>query len=257
MPGAGGSVMSLQPLSRALGKKQPCYGLQAVGFDGKSEPLDSNEEIARANILALKKVQANGPYTFIGYSHGGVVAFEMARILLEQGEQVESLVLIDCLCPLYQVNDVVEELVEICNTLMRSLGASSHLDVEQLRKIPESERCEYLYNIMSAQGFHLNREQFTTSFNVSTANDRCNRIYKPSKLSKKIDVSLYRATDGYYNEMPDDFGWNEFLQEPIKVHDISANHLTIIDEEPIQEIVNSINKLSNKKKESEKLQISK
>ena len=257
MPGAGGSVMSLQPLSRALGKKQPCYGLQAVGFDGKSEPLDSNEEIARANISALKKVQANGPYTFIGYSHGGVVAFEMARILLEQGEQVESLVLIDCLCPLYQVNDVVEELVEICNTLMRSLGASSHLDVEQLRKIPESERCEYLYNIMSAQGFHLNREQFTTSFNVSTANDRCNRIYKPSKLSKKIDVSLYRATDGYYNEMPDDFGWNEFLQEPIKVHDISANHLTIIDEEPIQEIVNSINKLSNKKKESEKLQISK
>ena len=249
IPGAGGSVMSLQELSRALGNEQPCYGLQAIGFDGINKPLDSNNKIARANILAMKKVQPTGPYSFIGYSHGGVVAFEMARLLLAQGEQIESLALIDCLCPIYQVNDVVEELVEICNKLMNSLGAKTNLDVEALRKVPENERCEYLYNIMSAQGFHLNREQFTTSFNVSTANDQCNRNYKPKKLSKDINVSLYRATNGYYQEMPDDFGWNEFLCSPVKIYDIEADHLTIIDKLPIQKIVKQIRVLSEDNKE--------
>src|SRR5439155_21639366 len=33
VPGAGGVVLWLQPLSRALGKDQPFYGLQAVGLD--------------------------------------------------------------------------------------------------------------------------------------------------------------------------------------------------------------------------------
>jgi len=249
IPGAGGSVMSLQELSRALGNEQPCYGLQAIGFDGKNIPLDSNNKIARANILAMKKIQPTGPYSLIGYSHGGVVAFEMARLLLEQGEQIESMALIDCLCPIYQVNDVVEELVEICNKLMSSLGAKTNLDVNALRKVPESERCEYLYNIMSAQGFHLNREQFTTSFNVSTANDQCNRNYKPKKLSKDINVSLYRATDGYYQEMPDDFGWNQFLCSPIKIYDIKADHLTIIEKLPIQKVVKQIRALSEDNKE--------
>src|SRR5262249_26497247 len=66
VPGVGGNVLSLQPLSKSLGLEQPFYGLQAVGLDGKTLPLKSVEETAKANIAALRQVQAVGPYALIG-----------------------------------------------------------------------------------------------------------------------------------------------------------------------------------------------
>ncbi|MES2824540.1 MAG: type I polyketide synthase [Pseudomonadota bacterium] len=247
MPGAGGSVISLQPLSQALGKKQPFYGLQAVGFDGDKSPLDSIEKMATANIAALKTVQASGPYTFVGYSNGGVVAFEMARMLLEQNEKIASLILLDSLCPLLQTNDVIDEIVDICNSVMKNRGVNLNLDIQQLQQIPGSERCDYLYNLMAGQGFEMPREQFTASYNVAIASENCCRIYKPLKLSQKIDVTLYRALNGY-PEIANDYGWNQLLMDPIRTCDINADHLSIVDNEPIQEVAKNINLTVKKKK---------
>jgi thioesterase domain-containing protein/acyl carrier protein len=246
MPGAGGGVLSLRPLSLALGNTQPFYGLQAVGFDGKTPPLESIEESAKIYIAALKTIQNAGPYTLLGYSNGGVVAYEMAKTLLEQGEKISSLILVESLCPLVRVTDVIEELVDVSNNFMRAMGSNLILDVKQLKQVPEEKRCEYLYDIMTAHGLKLTKEQFTTSYNVSTTSDRSCRIYRPSKLSYTIDASLYRAIEGY-PDMPEDYGWNQLLLNPIRVYDIKANHFSIIDKDPVREIAKEIN-LSVKKK---------
>ncbi len=247
LPGAGGSVISLQPLSHALGKQQPFYGLQSVGFDGEKVPLESVEEMALANIAVLKTVQASGPYTLVGYSNGGVVAFEMAKILLEKNEKIASLVFLDTLCPLLQTNDVIDEIVDICNSMMKNRGVDLNLTVQQLQQIPDSERCVYLYNILAANGFEMTSEQFTASYNVAITSQKCCQIYKPSKLSQKIDVILYRAIDGY-KEIADDYGWNQLLMEPIRTCDIKADHLSIVDGEPIQAVAKNINAAVKKKK---------
>ena len=39
----------------------------------------------------MKKVQPKGPYKLMGHSFGGLVAYEMARVLLQNDEEVESL----------------------------------------------------------------------------------------------------------------------------------------------------------------------
>ena len=98
LPGVGGNVLSFRELSRALGPQQPFHALQAIGLDGTAPP-DSVEAEATANIAAIRGVQANGPYRLAGHSYGGVVAYEMARQLLVQGETVEYLVLIDAATP--------------------------------------------------------------------------------------------------------------------------------------------------------------
>jgi thioesterase domain-containing protein len=49
----------------------------------------------------IQTLQPNGPYYLGGYSFGGVVAFEMARQLQEQGEQVGILVVLDSCRPGY------------------------------------------------------------------------------------------------------------------------------------------------------------
>ncbi|MFP2912481.1 alpha/beta fold hydrolase, partial [Pyxidicoccus sp. 3LFB2] len=95
----GGGVLSYAALARALGPEQPFHALQAPGIDGAREPLASIEALAARHLETVRRLQPHGPYRLGGWSFGGVVALEMARQLQEQGEQVDTLALIDSHLP--------------------------------------------------------------------------------------------------------------------------------------------------------------
>jgi thioesterase domain-containing protein len=92
--GIGGSLLSFIDLAAELGPEQPVFGLQLPAF--------VDEHQAELSILAanyVKQVRArqpSGPYHLAGHSSGGVIVFEMACQLTEQGETVGLLALLDC-----------------------------------------------------------------------------------------------------------------------------------------------------------------
>lgn len=245
VPGADGNVIILQHLVSALGEKQPFYGLEAVGLGGKTAPLNSVEEIAKANIEAIKVIQATGPYRLLGFSNGGMIAYEMARILLGQNEKIESLILLDCLSPSQPVAPMVDDLIEgIKSIFINSSGQSLHLDAEQLKHIPESEIVEYIYDNVKELGFNFPKEQLAASINLTIANDKCCRAYKPSKLPAEIEVLLLKASEGYtdaYKNAVEDYGWNKLLVKPVSIYSINANHFSIIDKDNSTKVAKKIN----------------
>lgn len=93
--GLSGSVMECWPLARALCTVRPVLGLQAEGLDGERPPLDQVPALAERYAQALRIAQPQGPYALCGYSFGGLVALEMARILAREGQAMELLCLLD------------------------------------------------------------------------------------------------------------------------------------------------------------------
>ncbi|MHB8412153.1 MAG: thioesterase domain-containing protein [Candidatus Acidiferrales bacterium] len=93
--GLGGSVMEFFDLVKHIRTSRPIYGLQAKGSDGAAPPLARIEDMAQFHLDAIRKVQPRGPYALIGYSLGGVVAFEMARRISTSGEEVALLAMVD------------------------------------------------------------------------------------------------------------------------------------------------------------------
>jgi amino acid adenylation domain-containing protein len=93
-PGGGG-VLCYSDLARALGQDQPLWALEAVGLDGGEEPLVSIDAMAERYLAALRRRFPGGPYHLGGWSFGGRVAFEMARRLRTEGEEVALLALLD------------------------------------------------------------------------------------------------------------------------------------------------------------------
>jgi amino acid adenylation domain-containing protein len=93
----GGSVLCYADLARRLGAEQPFYGLQAPHLDGGAEP--ALEKLADLYVRELRQVEPEGPYRLGGWSMGGIVAFEMARRLREQGQEVALVALIDAVLP--------------------------------------------------------------------------------------------------------------------------------------------------------------
>ncbi len=85
-------------LSRLLGRDQPFYALASHGTDGSIVP-PTIERMARSQIQRLRRIRPRGPYVLGGYSHGGLVALEMAHRLRAMGEEIPVLVLIDIAVP--------------------------------------------------------------------------------------------------------------------------------------------------------------
>ena len=85
-----GDVLYCEYISQGAGSNQPIYGLQAQGAVGK-DPHRSIEEMAAFYVAELRKVRPSGPYHLFGFCFGGMVAFEMAKQLNDQGERIEFL----------------------------------------------------------------------------------------------------------------------------------------------------------------------
>jgi pimeloyl-ACP methyl ester carboxylesterase len=84
--GGAGSTLFLHQLANELGPSQPFYGIEPDGLDGKPFRCKTVEDMAAYYLAEIRKVQPKGPYYIGGYCFGGLVAFEMARILQQQGE---------------------------------------------------------------------------------------------------------------------------------------------------------------------------
>ncbi|BAV34107.1 thioester reductase [Sulfuricaulis limicola] len=87
-------------LSRRLGPDQPLTALQLFDPSITRQSLPQTLEVIAAEYVQLiRKFQATGPYKLIGWCVGGVLAFEVARQLVEAGHEVSLLAMIDAWAP--------------------------------------------------------------------------------------------------------------------------------------------------------------
>ncbi len=95
----GGNVLNYVPLARGLAAEQPVYGLQAIGLDGVTPPIGSLQTMAACYVSEIQRIQPHGPYFLGGGSMGGLIAYEIAQQLREQGETIGLLAMIDTYGP--------------------------------------------------------------------------------------------------------------------------------------------------------------
>jgi thioesterase domain-containing protein len=85
-------------LAKYLAPDRPLYGIESRGLRGQEE-FSRVEEMAEHYIEELRRIQPEGPYYLGGYCFGGIVAYEMARQLLDRDQEVAFLGLIDAAAP--------------------------------------------------------------------------------------------------------------------------------------------------------------
>ncbi len=84
-----------------IGADQPVYSLRfGIGSPrGSVLRLPKIEDLAAHYIREIQMVQPKGPYFLVGYSWGGLVAYEIAQQLTAQGEVVDLVTMVDTLFP--------------------------------------------------------------------------------------------------------------------------------------------------------------
>jgi oxalate---CoA ligase len=89
----GGGLYSGR-LAALLGSDQPLFVIGPLDLEGKAgvRPI---EEMAADYLSVVLKAQPQGPYRLSGYCLGGLIAFEVARLLVAAGEKVKMVGMID------------------------------------------------------------------------------------------------------------------------------------------------------------------
>nr|WP_314465332.1 SDR family NAD(P)-dependent oxidoreductase [uncultured Clostridium sp.] len=167
--------------------KRPFYGIQARGWMNESSPLHGVEAMALYYVQIIQKVQPEGPYDLGGYSLGGVIAYEVTRILQEMGEKVNSILMIDSLYNKETIPVVESNLMfQAINT---ALFSKFHKKPELLTKflihrdeinfaMEEETILKALIELGKARGLTQSEEQLTTFI----------------KRSVKIQTAFLRST---------------------------------------------------------------
>ena len=136
----GGGALCYRELADCLDEDQPVYGIQAVGFEGKLDPLTDIESMAARYVEEIAAVWPEGPCRLYGWSFGGVVAFEMARLLQATGREVDLLVLADTGHPYRFENREVPDEDDIMVYLLAEAGGMEESLFEEVRGMTGPDR---------------------------------------------------------------------------------------------------------------------
>ncbi len=82
-------------LSKYLDPGQRLHFIFHQSSDGKAAKFKTIEDISKYYLTEIRRIQKQGPYSLGGYCVGGVLAFEIAQILISEGEEVSILFMLD------------------------------------------------------------------------------------------------------------------------------------------------------------------
>jgi thioesterase domain-containing protein/acyl carrier protein len=219
----GGEIFGLLNLSVHLGPNRPLYGFQARGVDGKETPHSRLEEMADHYVGLMRTVQAHGPYLLGGQSFGGVIAFEMARQLQRQGEEVAMLLLVDARAP-----------------LPKPLIAKVAF---HLRRAVKLRRAGPRYAVGHAR-LAVRRVAWKLRERIRSGRDGSAPVATTERLATAFSVLRSRYRPGVYRgrailfriagETQPDLGWGTLITGGVEVHPIPGLHGWSLSEPYIQ-----------------------
>ncbi|USG66582.1 amino acid adenylation domain-containing protein [Brevibacillus ruminantium] len=176
-PGGGGTLCYV-PLVRNIDRDIDMYGLQSQGYEKNLAPLADLKEMAALYVKEMQKIQPRGPYQMAGWSLGGTIAVEMARILEAEGESIRFLGLLDAhafdrVALKKQHEDPLTVWAKSLSIDVKKFGERPHMEKCQIileaaihsKRLPQNAELEDVHriiNVMAANNLASDQYSFTT-----------------------------------------------------------------------------------------------
>ncbi|HZQ34591.1 MAG TPA: thioesterase domain-containing protein, partial [Dehalococcoidia bacterium] len=228
------------------------------GLDGLPE-WPTIEEMAANYLADLRAHQAHGPYLLGGYCFGGVVAYEMARQLRQQGEDVALLALMNCSPP-----NTSYERIDGRRTLAWKLKFARNVAFWFgcfLFHWTMRERAEFIrwklrllrrktVGVSGQNGGELAVTDVDEMVNLAAYSEdqrrlwqthvRALRAYRPQPYEG--DITLFR-TRGHplLCSFDEHFGWTDLVKGRIGLRRMPGGHGSILDEPYVRSVAHELN----------------
>ena len=229
---AGGSSAVYCALVDRLDADQPCIGLERLPDSEFAEVTEQAAEYARI----IRERDPHGPWAIGGWSFGGVVGHEVARLLSEHGT-VSALVLIDSVLPLPDPEQDAQKLVRtrfegFAAYVEEAYGSPLILPYDELASLDDAGQIGKVIEILRATvdlpaaALEHQRDSYLDL--------RSGERHEPGLYAGR--TLLYRATepaphtvrDARYEREDEALGWDELCPD-LTVSPLPGHHLCLLD----------------------------
>jgi FkbH-like protein len=255
-----GETMLYRNLALLLKPDHAVFGLQPRSQEHVPITHTRIDEMAAYHIDGIRSVQSRGPYLVGGMCAGGVIAFEIARQLQSQGEEVALVALIDAadvaatpkswrfasqrihsFSTVFRQNESVRFDRRVSMILTKALGKTKNLTTYLVRQRFIELRDEIrmrLFRFYLSHGRHLPRS--LEQIPVRTVYLFAEKTYEAGAPFDG-ELVLFRATRGEgpdepYIERYDDrlLGWGKRGTRGVRVFDVPGGHSSMLQEPNVQ-----------------------
>ncbi|WP_432586727.1 non-ribosomal peptide synthetase [Streptomyces sp. HD1123-B1] len=234
-PGVG-EVLVFVNLAKYFVGDRPFYALRARGFNEGEKPFGSFEEMVDTYVRAIRARQPHGPYALAGYSYGGAVAFEMAKVLEAEGERVDfigSFNLPPHIKYRMEELDFIETAVNLA-FFLDLINKRQSLDLPaELRPLPREEQLTRLLRIAPPDRLaelDLDLARFTAWAELAHGLTDLGRGYHPSGTVRSMSVFYAIPLRGTKEDWLNDElrRWDEHTTGPNRYLDVPGEHYTLM-----------------------------
>lgn len=238
-----GQVLCYLPLAGHLWPDQPLYGLQAADGAGDDVQL-SIEDLAARYRVAVRRHQPRGPYLLGGWSMGGLIAFEMARQLVQSGKQVVLLAIIDTPLPATwdDPHDEDDDFAAVLRLFPLEVTAPLRARREEVRRESPEARLRHVRDTLQAAGLVPDGTPLDWIERIQLgyrARRQAVRRWEPKPYAGRI--TYFRGRDQPDGPGADPgFGWGPYAAEPVEVHHVPGDHDSLIAEPNVAELARAL-----------------
>lgn len=200
----GGTVFWYISLAKYFDENRPLYAIQDPGISALEIPFDNIPQMAKHYINLIKQIQPKGPYHIGGASAGSNISHEIAYQLMQLGEKIDFLCLLD--------------------------GWAHYPKILKNREIFESIMMRQ-YNIMeekfSTKGINTSEKLF----NLQWQRSQISNSYIPNRINIPLTLFKSEQTLPIFKYMDDTFNhWKPYSSKPIKRYIVPGDHETMFAE---------------------------
>jgi thioesterase domain-containing protein len=212
------SAMSLRHFTDQWGAKQPVHVLIPEQPGGRFDQCVTVEQHASQALSVIRNRQPDGPLALVGYSFGGLLAYEIARQALDAGQQVAWLGIIDGLAP--SKSQVMRDQLTL------------RWRLRQVRRQPARERWAK-YAEVALRLLRSGALWPQTDFDYRGAAEIARRYQLP-----RHDVSMHLfVSEGTAAVAEADLlGWDEFHKGTLTVDRLAGDHVTMLDPPEVEQL---------------------
>jgi amino acid adenylation domain-containing protein len=205
------SAMSLRHFTTQWGAAQPVHPLIPEQPDGRFDRSMTIEHHASQALSTIRSRQPDGPLALVGYSLGGLLAYEVARQAVDTGQQVCWLGVLDMLAP----------------SMKEQLRAEVTLRwrFRRLRRQPALVQWAK-YREVALRALRNGARWPHHDFDDRGAREMVFRYQQPGhEVPMHLFTSEVTATDA----KADLLGWDKFHKGTLTAHRIAGDHVAVLD----------------------------
>lgn len=223
-PGSDGSVHPFREMVALLPKGPPIYAIDK--WLCYAEEDFTVEQLAAFWLDQIKDIQKVGPYYFCGYSFGGLVAYEIATRLVDEGDSVGLVALLDAPNPAFQFRKttyLIDRLKKYCFRLVR--GEIKAFRSGGLAFLKSRGGAYFMPVIKTA--FGIMNKPLPATLRSDAAFLKAWRSYLPKQYKKS--VVCFRSEDrGPEYDCDPSMGWEICAAGGVQVHIVPGGHVDMM-----------------------------